>query len=66
MAILDIQDKPVEEFDGLASRYNVKIFYFKTDLTKEESLNAGFDKALEALGAIDGCVPAAGIAIDNI
>ncbi|KAK7192602.1 NAD(P)-binding protein [Paraphaeosphaeria sporulosa] len=65
VAVLDIQDKPVEEFNSLASKYNVKTFYFKTDLTQQESLNAGFDKALEALGSIDGCVPAAGIAIDK-
>ncbi|KAJ4351619.1 uncharacterized protein N0V89_006962 [Didymosphaeria variabile] len=65
LAVLDIQDRPVEEFTGLASKYHVNTFYFKTDLTQQESLNAGFDQALEALGSIDGCVPAAGIAIDK-
>ncbi|KAL1593328.1 hypothetical protein SLS60_010936 [Paraconiothyrium brasiliense] len=65
VAVLDIQEKPVGDFTSLASKYKVETFYFKTDLTQQESLNAGFDKALEALGSIDGCVPAAGIAIDK-
>ncbi|KAJ4293704.1 hypothetical protein N0V90_008988 [Kalmusia sp. IMI 367209] len=65
VAILDIQNEPVEDFNGLASKFHVKTFYFQTDLTQQDSLNAGFDEALEALGSIDGCVPAAGIAIDK-
>ena len=63
VAVLDIQDKPVEEFGTLATRFGVKTFYIKTDLTKQDSLNAGFDKALASLGTIEGCIPAAGIEI---
>lgn len=65
VAVLDIQAKPVPEFETLSSKYNVKALYIQTDVTKEESLNAAFSKALDSLGSIDGCVPAAGIAIDK-
>ncbi|KAJ4368736.1 hypothetical protein N0V83_005818 [Neocucurbitaria cava] len=65
VAILDIQHEPTEEFKHLASKFEVQTFYFQTDLTKEDSLNAGFAKALESLGSVDGCVPAAGVAIDK-
>ncbi|KAH8886562.1 NAD(P)-binding protein [Thozetella sp. PMI_491] len=65
VAVLDIQEKPVAEFSTLASKYGSKTFYFQTDVTKQDSLNSGVDKAIAALGTIDGCVPAAGIAIDK-
>jgi sorbose reductase len=66
VAVLDIQEQPTAEFDELASKFGVKTSYHRTDLTKQNSLNAGFEKALKALGgSIDGCVPAAGIAIDK-
>ncbi|KAH6689891.1 hypothetical protein F5X68DRAFT_167512 [Plectosphaerella plurivora] len=65
VAVWDIQDKPVEEFTTLADRFGVKTLFIKTDVTKEESLKAAFDKTLEAFGSLDGCVPAAGIAIDK-
>lgn len=65
VAVLDIQEKPVEEFNTLGENFNTKTFYIRTDVTKQDSLNAGFDEALKQLGSIDGCVPAAGIAIDK-
>lgn len=66
VAVLDIQEQPTAEFQELGSKFGVKTSYHQTDLTKHDSLNAGFEKALEALGgSIDGCVPAAGIAIDK-
>lgn len=66
VAVLDIQQQPTAEFKELASKFSVKTSYHQTDLTQQESLNAGFAKALESLGGtIDGCVPAAGIAIDK-
>lgn len=65
VAVLDIQDEPIADFKELASKYGVKTSYFKTDVTKQESLEAGFESALRSLGTIDGCVPAAGIAIDK-
>lgn len=65
VAVMDIQDKPTEEFDTLSSKYNCKTVYIQTDVTKEESLNSSFAKAVEVLGSIDGLVPSAGIAIDK-
>ena len=66
VAVLDIQERPTAEFEELASKFGVKTSYHQTDLTKQDSLNAGFEKALKALGgSIHGCVPAAGIAIDK-
>ncbi|KAH0379855.1 NAD(P)-binding protein, partial [Aureobasidium melanogenum] len=65
VAVLDIQSKPVDDFATLSSKYGVKTVYIQTDVTKQDSLNKSFAKALETLGTIDGCVPAAGIAIDK-
>lgn len=66
IAVLDIQERPTAEFEELSSKFGVKTSYHQTDLTQQESLNSGFVKALESLGGqIDGCVPAAGIAIDK-
>lgn len=66
VAVLDIQDRPTAEFEELGPKFGVKTSYHQTDLTQQDSLHAGFAKALESLGGtIDGCVPAAGIAIDK-
>src|SRR5688572_24398539 len=65
VAVMDIQAKPIDDFDALASKFNVKTVYIQTDVTKEESLQASFAKAIEELGTIDGLVPSAGIAIDK-
>ncbi|CAO2653060.1 Nn.00g024710.m01.CDS01 [Neocucurbitaria sp. VM-36] len=64
IAILDIQEKAVPEFEDLKV-FGTKTAYVQTDVTKEKNLNASFEKALEYLGSIDGCVSAAGIAIDK-
>lgn len=65
VAVLDIQATPIEEFNSLSSRFKVKTVYIQTDVTKEESLIAAFDRVVEILGSINGLVPAAGIAIDK-
>jgi sorbose reductase len=65
VAVMDVQAQPVEEFGSLAERFGVKVVYIRTDVTKQSELDASFAKALEELGSIDGCVPAAGIAIDK-
>ncbi|CAN8106320.1 unnamed protein product [Discula destructiva] len=67
VAVLDIQEKPVEEkeWNGLSSSFGSKTVYIQTDVSKQESLNAAFAKAVQELGSIDGLVPAAGIAIDK-
>jgi len=65
VVIMDIQDYPVEEYTTLSEKFGVKTYYIKTDVTKEEELNASFAKAIENLGGLDGLVPCAGIAIDK-
>jgi len=65
VAVLDIQEKPVDEFHTLSERFSTRVIYIQTDVTSEHSIKAAFDKVLQDLGTIDGCVPAAGIAIDK-
>ncbi|TKX25793.1 hypothetical protein C1H76_1939 [Elsinoe australis] len=65
IAVLDIKDKPEPEFDTLAGKFGVKTTYFKTDVSKEEQLNASWNKAMEFLGGVDGIFTSAGIAIDK-
>lgn len=67
VAVMDIQDKPVDEkmWNSLSQSFGTKTVYIQTDVTKEESLNAAFARAVQELGSIDGLVPAAGIAIDK-
>ena len=65
VAVLDIREKPVEEFSSLASEFGVKTEYLQTDVTKESSLTTSFEKAISNLGSLHGLVPAAGIVIDK-
>ncbi|KAK9438731.1 NAD(P)-binding domain protein [Metarhizium brunneum] len=65
VAVFDIQPEPVAEFSTLSQRFGVKTTYIQMDVTNEDSIKTAFDKALDSLGTIDGCVPAAGIAIDK-
>lgn len=65
VAVLDIQKKPTEEFNTLSQKFGVKTIYLQTDVTKQDSLTSSFDHALQELGSLHGCVPAAGIAIDK-
>ncbi|KAF5537672.1 D-arabinitol 2-dehydrogenase [Fusarium phyllophilum] len=61
VAVLDIQAKSKEVFSSVEDEFNTKVYYFQADVTKLDSLNAGVDKAIEALGSLDGCLPCAGI-----
>jgi hypothetical protein len=67
VAIWDIQDKVVDqqEFDSWTSTFGSRTLYVQTDVTKQESLQAAFQKTLDKFETIDGCVPSAGIAIDK-
>jgi NAD(P)-dependent dehydrogenase (short-subunit alcohol dehydrogenase family) len=67
VAVMDIQEKPVNatEWANLSQRFGAKAVYIQTDVTKQESLNAAFARAVQELGSLDGLVPAAGIAIDK-
>lgn len=67
VSIWDIQEKPVDQeaFDALSSTFGSKTLYIQADVTMEDSLKAAFQKTLETFKTVDGCVPAAGIAIDK-
>lgn len=67
VAVMDIQDRPVDqkEWDNLSQKFGSRAVYIQTDVTKQESLNAAFTRAVQELGSLDGLVPAAGIAIDK-
>lgn len=65
VAVFDIQEKPVDEFGTLAEKFSTKVIYIQTDVTSEDSIKAAVDKVVQEFGSIDGCVPAAGIAIDK-
>lgn len=67
VAVMDIQEKPVDEAEwkNLSQKFGAKTLYIQTDVTKQESLNSSFEKAIKELGSLDGLVPAAGIAIDK-
>lgn len=67
VAVMDIQDRPVDEeaWNSLGQKFGSKAVYIQTDVTKQESLNAAFTRAVQELGSLDGLVPAAGIAIDK-
>jgi sorbose reductase len=67
VAIWDIQPKIVEQqkFDSWPSTFGSKTLYIQADVTKQESLQAAFEKTLEVFGKVDGCVPSAGIEIDK-
>ncbi|KAM0425558.1 hypothetical protein ACHAPT_009089 [Fusarium lateritium] len=65
VAVLDIQQNPVDEFYTLSDKFSAKTIYIQTDVTSEDSIKAAFTKVLQGFGTIDGCVPAAGIAIDK-
>lgn len=65
VVILDIQEKPVEEYKTLSENFGAKTKYIKTNVMVEAELNDSFAKAIEFLGSLDGLVPCAGIAIDK-
>lgn len=62
---MDIQDDPKPEFLEFPGKFGVKAIYIKTDVTSEASLKAAFERAVDALGSIHGCVTCAGIAMEK-
>ncbi|CEJ61469.1 hypothetical protein PMG11_10002 [Penicillium brasilianum] len=65
IAVLDIRDQPIDEYDSLATEFGVKTTYIKTDVSNEESLTSSFTKAPDFLGSVHGAFTSAGIAIDK-
>lgn len=66
VAVLDLRETPLEPVLELAKEHKVNTHYVQADVSNEESLKAGFEKAVSALGGkLDGIVTAAGIALDK-
>lgn len=65
VAVLDLQDKPLDHFAPLAKEKNVKITYFRADVADENSLRTAFQEAVSSLGTVDGLVTSAGIALEK-
>jgi len=65
VAVLDTLPSPVEEFNMLAERYAITATYERTDVTVQGSLESSFSRVVEQTGSIEGCVTAAGIAMDR-
>ncbi|KAF2479816.1 hypothetical protein BDY17DRAFT_256522 [Neohortaea acidophila] len=66
VALIDVLDKPVDEFDTLTKRFNVKASYQRADITDQKSLETAFDESVKAMGGqIHGGVCGAGININQ-
>ena len=80
VAVLDVLESPVKDFETLQGDFGVKTRYIHTDVTKEESLTKGFEQSIHEFGTLDGwwerldqfsstltydSVTAAGIALDK-
>jgi sorbose reductase len=65
VAVIDALPEPVEEFHSLKDKYGTEATFRTADVTKEDSLNKAFEDAVSKHGSFQGCVPAAGIALDK-
>lgn len=66
VAVLDLRQTPLEPVLELAKQCGVSTHYVQADVSDEDSLRTGFEKAVNALGGrLDGIVTAAGIALDK-
>ncbi|PYH99798.1 NAD(P)-binding protein [Aspergillus ellipticus CBS 707.79] len=65
IAVLDIQESPVPEFQSLGTLFGIQPIYIQTDVRDETSINNAFNHVLSVFGTLHGLVPAAGIAIDK-
>ncbi|OQO08268.1 hypothetical protein B0A48_06138 [Cryoendolithus antarcticus] len=64
IAILDSLPEPVEEFHTLADKHNITAVYEQTDVTSQSSLESAFASVVKQTGGLNGCITAAGIALD--
>lgn len=67
VAIWDIQSTPAdsEAFASLSKDFGAKTLYVQSDVQEQSCIQDAFDKTIKEFGGVDGCVPAAGIAIDK-
>lgn len=54
LAVMDLRDSPVSDFDSLAKDFGVKTKYIQADVTNKDSLRKAFDETVSDLGSIDG------------
>ncbi|KAM5354237.1 hypothetical protein ACJ41O_000887 [Fusarium nematophilum] len=65
VAVLDAADKPHEHFYQIQKDFDVKLEFYRTDVTKYDLLKKTFDQVVADFGRIDGLVTAAGICPDE-
>lgn len=65
VAVLDALAEPVKDFSTLHKDYGIATYYQRVDVTVQSSLESGFDSIVRHAGDIQGCVTAAGIALDK-
>ncbi|KAF9884520.1 hypothetical protein FE257_001708 [Aspergillus nanangensis] len=61
VTVLDALPEPVPEFHKLASEFGVKTKFFRTDVTNPSMLESNFERSVQEMGGLHGCVTAAGI-----
>jgi len=65
VAVLVALPSPVDDFHALGAKHGIRAFYDQADVTQQASLDAGFARALRKAGSFQGCVTAAGVALDK-
>ncbi|KAL0932493.1 short-chain dehydrogenase reductase sdr [Colletotrichum truncatum] len=65
VAILDAAQEPHEHFYQIQKEHDIKLKYYRSDVTNFEVLKQTFDGIVEDFGRIDGLVTAAGICPDE-
>ena len=54
VSVLDVRPSPVKDFVHLSREFGVATKYVQTDVASEESLKAGFEKAVADFKKLDG------------
>ncbi|PGH03981.1 hypothetical protein AJ79_07213 [Helicocarpus griseus UAMH5409] len=65
VAVLDLLDKPHEDFYLLEKELGVKTKLYRVDVTDYEALERTFDEVKKDFGSIDHCVTSAGVPKDK-
>ncbi|KAH6971310.1 putative NADP-dependent mannitol dehydrogenase [Ilyonectria destructans] len=65
VAVLDAADKPHKHFYKIQKKFDSKLEFYKTDVTKYDLLKKIFDQVVADFGRIDGPITAAGICPDE-
>ncbi|KAI0436240.1 short chain dehydrogenase [Xylaria telfairii] len=65
VAVLDIADAPHEHFYKFQKELQVKLEFYKVDVTQYDALKATFEQLAKDFGRIDGLITAAGICLDQ-